>query len=95
MVRGNAKMSCALFKHRQNGGKHAAHRANFLSARVSGRGHGKKVPEQFVCAVDQINIHEEAMLHDPARAVGQCDIGSKATNWPATMAYVRYFVFDC
>ena len=44
--------------------KDAAHRADFLATRVFCRGHGKKVPEEFVSTVDQANIHVEAMLYE-------------------------------
>jgi hypothetical protein len=43
-------------------------------------------------AVDDVNIHEEGMLHDPAKSVGSACV---VTKWPVAMAYVRYFALGC
>lgn len=55
----------------------------------------QKVAEKLVRFVNQVNIHEKAMLHAPAIALDRRDIGDKVTKWPVAMAYVRYFAFGC
>jgi hypothetical protein len=59
-------MTSAFFDHRQNRNEDTTHRTDFLAASILCRGHGKKVPEQFIRAVNQVNIHEEAMLYEEA-----------------------------
>jgi hypothetical protein len=53
-----------------------AHPANFLAA-VFRRGHSKKVAEQYLCAVDQVNVHEEAMLYEAVALVRGQLLGSQ------------------
>jgi hypothetical protein len=69
VVSGNTKMSCAFFDHRHHGSENATHCAYFLSVHVFRRRHSKKVAEEFVSAINQVNIHEEAMLYEAAALV--------------------------
>src|SRR6266478_1936647 len=57
MIGGNPNVSCTALDHGQNGAHHTAHGADFLPVRICCRGHCKKVPEQFICSVDQVHIH--------------------------------------
>ena len=52
MVGRNPEVSCALLDHGQHRGQNAADRADFLTIRIFRRGHGEKMPEQFIGAVD-------------------------------------------
>jgi hypothetical protein len=76
MISGNTKVGCTAFDHGQNGGQDATHSADFLAVYICRSGHGKKVPEQFICPVNQVSIHAapisfpQAMLYDRASALG-------------------------
>ncbi len=73
MIGCNPKVSCAALDHGQNGGQDTTYCTDLLTIHIRCSGHGEKVPEQFICSVNQVHIHTapinflRAMLYDPAR----------------------------
>jgi hypothetical protein len=52
MIGCNPNVSCAAFDHGQNGIEDTTYSTDFLAVPICRRGHGEKVPEQFVCPVN-------------------------------------------
>ncbi len=73
VIRCHANVSCASFDHGQNGRQDAADCADFPAVHIFCGRHGEKVPEQFICPVNQVHIHAapisflQAILYGPAR----------------------------
>jgi hypothetical protein len=81
MVRCNGEVCGAAFDHAQHGGKHASDRADLAAVLNTGGRQGVVVPEQFVCAVDQINVQgvpPRTTLYEPWR-INQPKIGNAYT----------------
>jgi len=47
----------AALDHGQNGGQNTTYGADFLAVYICRSGYGEKVPEQFICPVNQVHIH--------------------------------------
>src|SRR6516225_2954498 len=58
MVGRNSDVRCSSPHHRENRSKHTAYRTNLLATGIFGGRHGIKVAEEFVGAVNEIDIHE-------------------------------------
>ncbi len=58
MVGGDPDVGHSLIDHRQDRAQHAAHGRDLLAVLASRLGESKEMPEQLVCAVNQVNVHE-------------------------------------
>jgi hypothetical protein len=71
MISCNSNMGCTALNHGQNGSQDTTNCADLLAIHICGSGHGEKVPEQFICPVDQVDVHAaptsflQAMLYGP------------------------------
>ncbi len=57
MVGRNCNVRDAAANHAQHRPEHAAHRGDLAAVLVPRVGQGVEVPEQLVCAVDQVDFH--------------------------------------
>src|SRR5260370_33555440 len=77
MIGCNPNVGCTPLDHGQNGSQDTTYCADFLAVHICRSRHGEKVPEQFICPVNQVHIHAApisflpAMLYDPASALGR------------------------
>ena len=77
MIGCHPNVSCTAVDHRQNGSQDTTYCADFLAVYICRSGHGEKVPEQFVCPVNQVNVNAapigflQAMLYERASALGR------------------------
>ena len=61
VIGGNGKVRCAAAEHTQDGCKHASHRGNFAAVPIPRGRQCVVVPEQLVCAVDQMNFQSRPL----------------------------------
>ena len=61
MISCNPDVGCTVLDHGQNGGEDTTYSADLLAAHICGSGHGEKMPEQFIGAVNQMHVHAAAV----------------------------------
>ncbi len=60
MVGRHSDMSGALLHHAENRGEHASHGGHLPAVAIADRGERVVVPEQFVSAIDEVNVQRDA-----------------------------------
>ena len=85
MIGRNPDVGCASLDHTEHGGEDAANRSDFPTILVAGGGQRIVVPEQFVGAVDQMNmqVHTPTRRHRGADASKRCFLSfvSQCHHW--------------